>query len=445
MGLFAVRRGRSPNCSATGSVVGLALLSLTAAAAVVNAFADRFARWADGGDAGADRRGEEEEVTPKLRREDFGAILSWHDPPALLYLDASGTRDAVAAGVEEVGSGASVPGGLSAPTEVHLGVTDHCTAGCTGCYLGTQLGRDDREPEGWRAHLDALAEMGVFEVALGGGESLHGPLPFQIGRYARSLGMVPNLTTSGLGVTVDRAADLASVMGQVNISLDGLGDTYRSVRGWNGAEVGLRALRRLVGAGARVGVNTVIVQQNVNHLLEMAEVLATLGIEEWQWLRFKPSGRGVDTYERMRLTPAQGASLWPLALQIQDETGLKIRFDCAMVPHVVSHQPPLEALVALGISGCPGGQSLWTVSSAGEWLPCSFAEGLGSAGEGTLAERWQTDPGLVAWRDRAAAPPEPCASCLYRRVCRGGCRVVAAHLTGDPMAPDPECPRVIAS
>ena len=445
-----MRRGRSPNCSATGSVVGLALLSLTAAAAVVNAYADRFSRWTRGDDGGAGGDGEEptrrsEEGAPRLRHEDFGAILSWHDPPALLYLDPAGTVEALERGAQVVGMGASVAGGLSAPTEVHVGVTDHCTASCTGCYLGTRPGRDDREPDGWRAHLEALAEMGVFEVALGGGEALHGDLPFEMARYARELGLIPNLTTSGLGVSEDKARRLADVMGQVNISLDGLGDTYRAVRGWSGAEVGLRALRRLVHAGARVGVNTVVVRQNVNDLMEMANALSTLGIEEWQWLRFKPSGRGVDLYDRMRLTAAQRASLWPLALRIQRESGLKIRFDCAMVPHLVEHQPPVEALQMLGVSGCPGGESLWTVSARGEWLPCSFAEGLGSGGEGTLAERWRTDPALVAWRERAASPPEPCGSCAYRTVCRGGCRVVAAHLTGDPMAPDPECPRVRAS
>jgi hypothetical protein len=29
-------------------------------------------------------------------------------------------------------------------------------------------------------------------------------------------------------------------------------------------------------------------------------------------------------------------------------------------------------------------------------------------------------------------------------VCRGGCRAVARFLTGDELAPDPECPRVEA-
>ena len=43
------------------------------------------------------------------------------------------------------------------------------------------------------------------------------------------------------------------------------------------------------------------------------------------------------------------------------------------------------------------------------------------------------------------APPSPptCASCTLRGVCRGGCKIVAAHLE-DAFRPDPECPRVRA-
>jgi radical SAM protein with 4Fe4S-binding SPASM domain len=45
------------------------------------------------------------------------------------------------------------------------------------------------------------------------------------------------------------------------------------------------------------------------------------------------------------------------------------------------------------------------------------------------------------WRDAR----EPCASCDYHALCRGGCKVVSAHVTGDLAAPDPECPRVVDS
>ena len=419
-------------------MVGLALLSVTAAAVIVNAFADRFARWRDPDEP-------DPQDLPRIRKEDFGAVVAVDEPPALLYVDQETSRQIIEAGARQIGGEPPTPGALSAPTEVHLGVSDTCTASCEGCYLDTQVGQSRVEPADWQAHIDALAAMGVFEIALGGGESLHNELPLQIANYARSKGIVPNITTSGLAVTDEVAARLAAVMGQVNISLDGFPETYRSVRGWNGHGIGIAAIKRLVEVGARVGVNTVLVGDNVHELERLAEVLSALGVCEWQWLRFKPSGRGRTVYDRVKLTPEQSLDLWPRALEIQERLGLTIRFDCAMIPFLSAHNPPLAALKALGVSGCPGGESLWTVTASGQWLPCSFAEGLVEPGAGDLADRWRSDPGLQAWRDRAAAPPEPCASCEYQSVCRGGCRVVAAHLTGDALAADPECPRVLAS
>ena len=60
-----------------------------------------------------------------------------------------------------------------------------------------------------------------------------------------------------------------------------------------------------------------------------------------------------------------------------------------------------------------------------------------------LAARWNDGDVFGHYRDYSASPPEPCAGCEYFEVCRGGCRIVAKFVTGDPRAPDPECPRVI--
>jgi radical SAM protein with 4Fe4S-binding SPASM domain len=97
-----------------------------------------------------------------------------------------------------------------------------------------------------------------------------------------------------------------------------------------------------------------------------------------------------------------------------------------MVP-LVAGEFSVEDLLALGVMGCEAGRGLAAVDVRGVESPCSFTRGHAPD----------------AYRGYANAPPEPCASCPVRAVCRGGCRVVAEHL-GDVNAPDPECPRVLA-
>ena len=113
----------------------------------------------------------------RVRLERFGGIFQLTIPRALVFVDRAMARDTMALANEpaiwdgpEPALGEHV---LSAPLEAHLQLTNRCAAGCTGCYTGAS---PDGAPNEWglvewtRA-LDALAEAGVFHVALGGGES----------------------------------------------------------------------------------------------------------------------------------------------------------------------------------------------------------------------------------------------------------------------------------
>ena len=454
-----VRRGRSPNCSAVGSVVGIALVSAVAGAAVVNAFASRFLRWVDGSGGGSEEEpktgGEAPEPSggaPRLRYEADGGILAIDAPAARLHLSHRGAAAAEAAGAVVIGGSRDVPGALRAPEEVHLSVTDRCPVRCTGCYLDAAPERQPPEPthEALRRAMVEAADLGVFEVAFGGGEAVLREDLLELAAEARTLGLVPNLTTSGFGITPERAARMARLFGQVNVSLDGLpgpDGAYSAVRGWDGAAIGLRALELLRDAGLRTGVNTVLSAKNLESLDSLADALVQRGVSEWQWVRFKPTGRGADAYDELALRPDDADGLLERALAIEARTGLTLRVDCALVPFLAAAAP--EQLARLGVSGCVGGSSLVTRRSDGGWSPCSFAAEDERLDEGALegaplGEAWAGSPTLRAWRDWAEDPPEPCASCDHRAVCRGGCRVVARHVTGSPWVPDPECPRVRA-
>lgn len=379
----------------------------------------------------------------KARAERFGAIVALDEPPALVWIDR---EMAAHLGVDggPLWDGAA-PGAerMRAPTEVHVMATNRCPAGCPGCYTSAVPEADDRPTNAWRTTLERIAELGVFHVALGGGESLLRDDLFELAACARELGLVPNLTTSGIGLSEADAAR-CGVFGQVNVSLDGVGEVYRDSRGYDGAEVALRALRRLVAAGVPCGINYVVSRGTWDAMDDTVALVAELGCNEVEFLRYKPAGRARANYEARALTEAQARSLLPRMLRLAREwPSLHIKADCSFVPFLCAGAPDVETLERFGIYGCEAGHALAAIDADGIAKPCSFLEDpLGPADD--VLRHWDEHARIEAWREHAAAPAAPCATCSYRHVCKGGCKVVTRHREARWFAPDPECPRVLA-
>ncbi len=329
----------------------------------------------------------------------------------------------------------------SPPLEVHMAVNARCGAGCKGCYLdavadGSEVTRERIEEE-----LRDIAAHGVFTVAFGGGEpTLRADLG-DLADFARSLGIAPVVTTSGLGLS-DAKLEALTHFDQVNVSLDGIGDAYESVRGFDGSTAALTAIEMLSARGVRVGINMVMTQKSFDAVEATIAAAALRGALETQLLRYKPAGRAESVaYFEERLTAAQVLA-FPALLRRLHASGYSARIDCSLVPFL-SSDPDLYArsadLLRFGILGCEAGEALLAFRSDGFAAGCSFTTpSLARDVRATFS-----DPSLSSWRKARGAPREPCASCNFRPVCKGGCAVVRRFVEGND-GPDPECPRVRA-
>ena len=372
------------------------------------------------------------------RAEQFGGIVELERPRALLHVDREMMRE-LGFGESSLWSSES-EGPLSAPTEVHVVLSRRCAAGCKGCYV-------DATPQGAALSfaeacsvLDELAAMGVFHVALGGGEALELDYLFAVAAHARKVGITPNLTTSGLGLD-EEAAQRCAVFGQINVSIDGIGKAYEDARGFDGFAHAERALRHLRNVKREVGVNCVVSRSSFDALDGVARLVKRLDLNELELLRFKPVGRGASLDEE--LTLEQSKRIYPRARWLMLRHRIRVKLDCSFAPMVFFHEPSARAAAFFGVQGCVGGDVLAAVAPEGHLMGCSFT-GRPEADArvpGAMAAAWKT--GFGEFRDFVGSAPEPCASCSYLRLCRGGCRAVSqAH--GAFTAPDPGCPKVIA-
>jgi len=360
-------------------------------------------------------------LRPRLRREPFGWTVALARPRLLVMLGRPTDRLDPAA-----------------PFEVHLTIGHRCSQGCRGCYIDARPDAADTMSDAdWVWVLGRLARMGVFHLALGAGEDVPLERLASLAARARGLGMLPNLSTSGRQVTPRLAARLR-VFEQVHLNLDGTG-TGAGVNGrppWSPGR--LMALRILRACHPRVGVNLVLTRHNCDHLGEIFRALRREGIRSVELLRYKPAGRGGRDYAAMALTAGQGRVLVRRILALALRHLMTVRLDCSFAPFVCAAGFSPALLRRIGLAGCVGGSWLLSLDGRGALTACSFHRPAQPRDFRRLG-----GPGLFPefddWTRRA---PEPCRSCRYLDICRGGCHVVAEHVNGDFFTPDPECPLV---
>ena len=378
----------------------------------------------------------------KYRYENFGGIIASQAPPFLAFVDRDYMREL---GLEESPlwdmNDKSI-GLLSAPTEVHFAITNKCSVGCPHCYMSAgEKDAGQLDTDELKRALDILAEMNVFHIALGGGEALERPDLFEIAEYARTKDLVPNLTISGIGITPEIAQRM-KIFGQVNVSIDGVGDAYSVFRGKDMFAIADKALELLTAADVAAGINCVVGRKNFDCISRLFEYARQKNLNEIEFLRFKPSGRAGTLYEKERTTYKQNISLTPMLAELSGKYGIAAKIDCSFVPMFCYHNPPMQLLESMATYGCEAGNVLWGMRSDGSVSGCSFlkSSGLSIFDFGSGKNNRQCFQRITTWTQRA---PAPCRTCRYLDICKGGCHAVAEYVTGDFENPDPDCPFVV--
>ena len=375
----------------------------------------------------------------QYRYESFGGIIASSDPPFLAHVDQQFMKEQGLAG-SPLWKGPQKKY-LSAPTEVHFAVTNRCENNCAHCYMDSGSPDPDELPlADFKKALDILSGKGVFHLALGGGEAFERPDFFTIAQYARQKGMVPNLTTNGTRVTKDIARQ-CTVFGQVNVSIDGVEEDYHGAGRKGRFSTAVQALEHLKIAGVQTGINCLVTNKNYSSLEKVMALAQHLGLQDVEFLRLKPAGRGKKLYTQKRLSDDQHQGIFPLLKKLSQKYKVAAKIDCSFIPMVCCHRPSPKVMKQFAVYGCDAGNVLLGVRPNGALAGCSFLSNQESVLD--LDTVWDQSPHLARCRNWIDAAPPPCADCTYLEICKGGCRAVAEFVSGDFSAPDPECPIVV--
>lgn len=327
-------------------------------------------------------------------------------------------------------------GALSAPITVTWEVTNRCNLRCVHCLSDSSPEADasgELSLDEAKAVIGQLVAAQVFQVHFGGGEPFVYPGFLELLHHARASGMhCLCISTNGSLLDERRVSALEELGGiYLQLSLDGASEaTTDAIRGAGTFRKVTAALERLQASRIVRTVNFVYTRTNA-HELDAALALCERYGAVLRVTRLKPSGRGVGSYEALRPTQEQLASLhgW---LHAHPEV---------LTGDTFFHLNALGGEPFKGFRFCGAAKLTCLITPPGDVFPCAFTQTAnfraGNLRDLPFQEIWN---GSAVFNGMFRAGQEgPCGGCSAHDSCGGGCPAVKHALTGRLDVADPDC------
>jgi radical SAM protein with 4Fe4S-binding SPASM domain len=310
-------------------------------------------------------------------------------------------------------------------------ITLRCDLSCRHC--GSRAGRarpDELSTEECLDLVRQMAELGVKEVTLIGGEAYLRDDWVVILRAIRQSGMACSVTTGGRGLTAERVREAKEAGVQaISVSVDGLEETHDMLRGVKGSHAAaFEALRHLREAGVRASANTQIGRVSLHEIPATFEALLQAGISAWQMQLTVPMGRAADE-PHLLLEPYQLLEVLPMLARLKrraTEAGVMV-WPGNNVGYFGPHEADLRGTLPRGHMGsCGAGRTILGIEANGDIKGCPSLPTAdyvgGNIRDHSLQQIWEQTTPLRFTRDRTVDDLWGyCRSCYYAETCMAGC------------------------
>ncbi len=310
-------------------------------------------------------------------------------------------------------------------------ITLACDLACRHC--GSRAGRARPDELTTAQALDLvrqMAELGVKEVTIIGGEAYLREDWVTIARAITDAGMECGMTTGGRGITRERAQQAADAgMVTVSVSIDGheaMHDSLRAVKG--SYRAAMSALEHFDAVGLPISVNTQICRANYREIESLFETLHPTGIHSWQIQITVAMGRAADD-PSLLLQPYQMIEVMPMVARLAARTeevgvrlwpGTNIGYFGPYETLLRSHMPLRHG------TGCGAGSDTLGLEANGDIKGCPSLPSApyvgGNVRDHSLRDVWERSSALRFTRGRQTEDLWGyCAGCYYADVCKAGC------------------------
>lgn len=305
-------------------------------------------------------------------------------------------------------------GYLKVPHLVQWMATLRCALKCEHCLAaGDQAGLSDMPLDKVKALINEVAELGVNEFLLTGGEPLARNDLAEVIAYLGHKHINWTLNTAAYPTPEMRSVIAKYRPGFVAVSLDGPQAVHDGFRGRSGAyEQALESIAFFKSLGVRVCAGTTVTTRNYHYLDETFHLAVSSGADQWGIHLLVPEGKAAHKKD-LFLSRRQLKRLIRFVAR-------KRRYFNVQMADEIGYLGIYEPLVRNVPLTCGAGRTQCVVLPDGSVVPCTTLDRSTSAGslyEQSLQTIWNTGfQELRSWR-----PQGKCVHCDYAMACKGGC------------------------
>jgi nif11-class peptide radical SAM maturase 3 len=332
-------------------------------------------------------------------------------------------------------------------------ITLKCNLACQHC--GSRAGHERTDELSTEEALDLvrqMADIGIKEVTLIGGEAFLRSDWLDIAQAITDAGMVCGMTTGGYGITLETAQKMkAAGIRVVSVSVDGLEATHDRLRGRQGSwQWAFKTMNHLKEAGIHFGCNTQINRLSGPEFPMIYEKLREAGFFAWQIQLTVPMGNAADNSEIL-LQPYELLDIYPMLARVAQQAqkdGVRIQ-----AGNNIGYYGPYERLLRGAgdpwtfWQGCSAGLSAIGIEADGAIKGCPSLPTAAYTGGNVRNQnlRYIVEETEELRFNLGADTPKGtdhlwgfCKTCEFAELCRGGCSWTA-HVFFDKRGNNPYC------
>ena len=290
------------------------------------------------------------------------------------------------------------------PELLDISITNYCERGCRFCYRqssrqGTHMAMGDLQRV-----VEQAQELGVLQIALGGGNPNQHPEFCNILRLIKEHNIVPSYTTNGDGLTDEILQCTADYCGAMAVSAYPPFDARFEER-----------IRRIASFGIRLNIHMILKEDTVDTAISWLQNPPKFlkEVNAFIFLNYKPINRNyilqhIDKNKLRQFFQAASVS-----------NAVKIGFDSCSISGIVN----MMDVPAFLIESCEAARFSAFISEDLKMYPCSFMAGTDMYGDlrtHTMLDIWQSNDAFKRFREKIRN--NPCINCKFESLCKGGCR-----------------------